>query len=315
MYEVRREGSHSADDWLLVVTGPTGLFRRTRRYGTRFARLLRSVAKTDDWTLEADVDDRGTTRTLRLSSDDPVRVPGVEPVADVSFDSDVEADFATRFSALDLDWGLVREPAPLQAGASVMIPDFAFDYRYADFRVYFEIMGFWTPSYVETKLAKLDAVEDCELLVAVDESLGAGDEIELRNHRAIPYTGTVRIKDVREALRRYETDLVAESEAGLPDELVPEADVVALDALATEYGVSETALESKSFPEHDRIGRTLVRPSVLESLRDEIRDGMDKDDAETTIRDVGVSETSAALAALGFRVEWDGLAGGTVREK
>jgi predicted nuclease of restriction endonuclease-like RecB superfamily len=308
MYEVRKT-DHGRE---VVVTGPDRLFRRTRRYGTRFARLLRSVATAEEWRLEAAIDDRGTERTMTLTDAD-VSVPGVEPVAEVSYDSGVEAEFATRFGSLDLDWELVREPEPLAAGASVAIPDFAFDYAYADFRVYFEIMGFWTPGYVEKKLGQLDAIDDVELLVAVDEDLGVGEEIEARDHRAIPYSGTVRVKDVRDALRPYESDLVADSAADLPDEFVPDADVVTIGELAGEYGVSEAAVEDRDFPGHERVGRTLVRPAVLDDLSDALEAGMSLADAEDVLEARGITESSAALSRIGYRVEWDGLSGGTLR--
>ncbi|MFC4358848.1 DUF790 family protein [Halobium salinum] len=327
MYEVRRvdaeavsENGASPDDppgtREVVVTGPDALFRRTRRYGTGFARLLRTVAKSDSWELRATVDDRGTERELVLS-DGEVSVPGVEPVAEPTYDSGVERDFAARFSGLDLDWNLVREPDPLavDGGARVMIPDFAFDYRHSDFRVYFEIMGFWTPEYVEKKLSQLAGVEDVELLVAVDDSLGVGEEVEARDHRAIPYTGSVRVKDVVDALRRYEEDLVADAAGDLPDALVPEADVVALDDLAADYGVSAEVVADKSFPEHERVGRTLVRPAVLDRLRGEIAPGQSLSEAEAVLEGYGVDDTSAALSWLDYRVEWEGLAGGTVRRK
>jgi len=310
MYEVRK----TDDGREVVVTGPTALFRATRRYGTRFARLLRTVAKGQEWHLEATIDDRGTERTMTLTDAD-VSVPGVEPVTEVSYDSGVEADFATRFESLDLDWGLVREPEPLEAGASVAIPDFAFEYRHADFRVFFEIMGFWTPDYIEKKLGQLEAIDDVELLVAVDESLGAGEAVEARDHRAVPYSGTVRVKDVRDALRRYEDDLVAESAAALPDELVPDADVVTLESLADEYGVSEDAVEGKPHPEHERIGRTLVRPAVLDELGERIEAEMALADARAELEEYGIDDASAALSALGYRVEWEGLSGGTVRDR
>ncbi|MCU4719190.1 DUF790 family protein [Halapricum hydrolyticum] len=325
MYEIERTG----DGREIVVTGPTALFRRTRRYGTRFARLLRSVAKATEWRLVATIDDDGTDRQLVLTEAD-VTVPDHEPVTAVTFDSGVEADFAARFEALDLDWVLVREPEPLAAGAHVVIPDFAFDYRYADFRVYFEIMGFWTPEYVAKKLDRLGDLEDVELLVAVDESLGVGEvddvdqltetgdasaEVEARDHRAIPYSGTVRVKDVRDALRRYEDELVAESAADLPAELVPDEDVTTLAAVAADYGVSEDAIEDEPFPEHELVGRTLVRPGVLESLAGEIEAGMDLAAVETVLKEHGIDDTSAVLSRLGYRVEWDGLAGGTIRSR
>ncbi|ESP88751.1 DUF790 family protein, partial [Candidatus Halobonum tyrrellensis] len=299
----------------VVVTGPDALFRRSRRYGTAFARLLRSVAgSAADWELEATIDDRGRERTLRLS-DAEVRVPGVEPLAEPAFDSGVEADFAARFRALDLDWELVREPEPLRVDTSVMIPDFAFVYRHADFRVFFEVMGFWTPEYVEKKLAQLDGVEDVELVVAVDESLGVGEEIAARDHRAIPYAGSVRVKDVVDVLREYEADLEAEVTADLPAELVPDADAVSVADLAAEYGVPTGAMDDVAFPEHRRLGGTLVRPAVLETAGERVEAGASYADAEAALADLGIPDASAALSALGYRVAWEGLGGGTVREK
>ncbi|MDX1748195.1 MAG: DUF790 family protein, partial [Halobacteriales archaeon] len=172
MYEVLR----TDEGRTVVVTGPDALFRTTRRYGTRFARLLRTLVTAPEWNLEATIDDNGTERTMTLSAKDPLRVPDQDPIATVTYDSDVEADFAARFGAVDLDWTLEREPEPLAAGSRVMIPDFAFEYAYADFRVFFEIMGFWTPEYVAKKLDQLETVEDVEMIVAVDHSLGVADE-------------------------------------------------------------------------------------------------------------------------------------------
>ncbi|MFC7020161.1 MULTISPECIES: DUF790 family protein [Haloarcula] len=320
MYEIRRTEAGRE----VVVTGPDALFSNTRRYGTRFARLLRTVSRAGEWHLEATVDDRGTERTLTLSDAD-LTPPGTDPVATVTYDSGVEADFAARFEALGLDWTLVREPEPLAAGEHVVVPDFAFEWQPggadgvqntgnadAEFRVFFEVMGFWTPEYVEKKLARLADLEGVELLVAVDDSLGVGEAIESLDHRAIPYRDRVRVKDVRDALRPYESDLVAASAAALPDELRPEADVVSLAALAAEHGVSEDAIEDKSFPDHERVGRTLVRPGVLADLRDELEAGMAYGTVETVFDEYGVDDDSALLARLGYRVEWDGLSGGTI---
>ena len=308
MYEVRR----TADGREVVVTGPDALFRATRRYGTRFARLLRTLVGAPSWELEATIDDGGTERTLSLSDADPVGVPDEDPIVEVTFDSGVEADFAARFGALDLDWTLEREPAPLAAGSRVMIPDFAFDYAHADFRVFFEIMGFWTPSYVEKKLDQLATVEDVDLIVAVDESLGVAAEVAVRDHRVVTYRDHVRVKDVRDVLREYESDLVAAARAELPDELRPDRDVVPLEDLASEYGVSVDAVEAIDVPDHELVGRTLVRPSVLEELASDISAGLSLAEVEDRFGQWGISDTSAVLSKLGYRVAWDGLSGGRI---
>ena len=143
----------------------------------------------------------------------------------------------------------------------------------------------------------------------------AGEAIEAEGHRAIPYSKTVRLKEVRDALRPYEADLRAESAESVPDELVPDDDVTTIASLAESYGVPELAIEDAAFPNHERVGRTLVRPAVLEALRDRIGAGMDLAAVEEFLSEYGIGDASAVLSRLGYRVEWEGLSGGTVREK
>ncbi|MGM0604880.1 MAG: DUF790 family protein [Halobacteriota archaeon] len=308
LYEIDR----SDDDRVVVVTGPDALFRRTRRYGTAFAKLLRTIAASAvRWDLRATIDDRGRERTLTLTESD-VSVPNVEPIAEPTYDSGVEANFAARFAALDLDWKLLREPDLLETGQSVMIPDFAFEYEHADFRVYFEVMGFWTPEYVEKKLGQLTDVEDVELIVAVDETLGVGAELSETDHRIVSYRDTVRLKDVVDVLREYEASLLEQTAATVPESLTPDEPVTTLESLADEYGVSVAAIEDRSFPDHRVVGRTVLRPGVVASIEAELDAGMSYTAVAEVLDDHGIEDASAILSAIGYRVIWDGLAGGTI---
>lgn len=315
MYEIdREEQPEGLPQRTVIVTGPDRLFRRTRRYGTAFARLLRSVAASAEWELRATIDDRGTEREIVLSESD-VSVPGVEPLAEPSYDSGVESDFAARYSALNLDWELRREPSLLETEASVMIPDFAFDYRYGDCRVYFEVMGFWTPAYVDKKLGQLEGVEDVELIVAVDDSLGVGEEIEATDHRALPYSESVRLKDVVDVLREYEAGLVEEAAGDLPAEFRPEDDVTTIDAVAEDYNVSTDAIAGRQFPAHEQLGQVLVRPAVLAAISEELSEGQSLSAAEDVLATYGLTDTSAVLSAVDYRVEWEGLTGGVLKKR
>ena len=162
---------------------------------------------------------------------------------------------------------------------------------------------------------RLETLEDVELLVAVDESLGVGEEIAARDFRAIPYTGTVRVKDVVDVLSEYERQLVAESVGELPETLSPEADVVTIESIAASHGVSEDALADVTFPDHEQVGRTLVRPAVLDALADGIEPGLSLSEAEAILDEYGIDDTSAVLSRLGYRVEWAGLTGGTIVDR
>jgi len=91
--------------------------------------------------------------------------------------------------------------------------------------------------------------------------------------------------------------------------------VIALADLADKYGVSVGAVEDKAFPDHELVGRTLVRPAVLAAAGEELAAGMSLSDAEGVLDERGVDDASAALSRLGYRVEWEGLGGGTLRER
>lgn len=94
--------------------------------------------------------------------------------AEPTFDSLVEASLYRGFRSLEKQghthgWLIRREPDPLLAPGVVLIPDFAFER--GSTRVYMEVAGFWSPSYKERKVAKLQALSanehDAALILAV----------------------------------------------------------------------------------------------------------------------------------------------------
>jgi predicted nuclease of restriction endonuclease-like RecB superfamily len=108
--------------------------------------------------------------------------------SDYSFDSLVEEKFARKFNEVvgnTSGWELVREPDPLiVAEGKAFIPDFMFE-KYGN-RVYLEIVGFWTPEYLERKLQKVKQIMSAnnngsstpvvDLFIAINEEL-AGSRI------------------------------------------------------------------------------------------------------------------------------------------
>ncbi len=79
--------------------------------------------------------------------------------------------FIASFGQILSGWEITREPAFLKVGNSVFIPDFAFSKPdLPDVIIYFEIVGFWTPDYLNQKQHKLKKVS-APLIIAVDETL------------------------------------------------------------------------------------------------------------------------------------------------
>jgi hypothetical protein len=79
------------------------------------------------------------------------------------FDSSIEQTFAEAFLALQQShavdgWQLLREPEPLLLEHGIFIPDFALSRDKQ--RILVEILGFWTPSYRERKIQKLQHLQN-----------------------------------------------------------------------------------------------------------------------------------------------------------
>lgn len=70
-------------------------------------------------------------------------------------------------------WTLAREATPVPAGYELLLPDFTL--RHADGReALVEIVGFWTPEYLETKLRKVAAAGLDHLILVLYRGLAAG---------------------------------------------------------------------------------------------------------------------------------------------
>jgi predicted nuclease of restriction endonuclease-like RecB superfamily len=157
------------DGYRFVLDGPNSVLRRTRAYGVDFARFLAALVRLGDWRLRAEIELRKGWRPLlfALTSEDRL---GAGLGAPPEFDSGLEAAIARKFGRERAGWRLVREGVVLEAGASLLVPDFVF--RHEDgTEVALEIVGYWTPEYLADKLGKLAAVRDMNLIVAVPRHL------------------------------------------------------------------------------------------------------------------------------------------------
>lgn len=153
----------------IEVSGPFALFRHTTVYGRALASLLPVLRGADRFELLARCTLGVRPVTVRLGSGDPIFPPDSEPRR---FDSRLEERFARDFGRMAPDWDVVREPEPVAVGGAWIFPDFALVHRVNRQRWLLEIVGFWTPAYLEAKLDRLGRAGRQDLIVVVDEKLG-----------------------------------------------------------------------------------------------------------------------------------------------
>lgn len=186
---------------ILELDGPASLLRQTERYGTRLAKLLPFIVATEHWRLTARIKGRRGQLLFELSSDMAPPLPRQQP-RPVEYDSSVEREFHRSFASAGSGWSIIREPEPLVAGSQVLIPDFAFEKD--GVKVYMEIVGFWTPSYLKRKFEKLRALTGVAMIVAVDEDGAcAPTQLDLP-HTVITFRRKVPVERVYRILKSLE---------------------------------------------------------------------------------------------------------------
>jgi len=180
--------------------GPASVLRQTRRYGVAMARFLPALIACRNWRMHAVIRTRraGWTVSLDLSSEDGLNSHLPSPD---EFDSSIEEAFARKWGPEKRDgWRMVREGELLHRGQRVFVPDFVF--RHDDGRtVLMEIIGFWTPEYVQAKIETLRTFPDRRILLAVAEPARKG--ISELPGETIPFKSALFIKDVLDRLKTF----------------------------------------------------------------------------------------------------------------
>ena len=212
IYPIDDEGNRvtstdQADGYEAVLDGPASLFSQSRKYGIRMANFLPALPLCDRWEMEADIiEDEGIAETRRFTLDASEPLESHYSARD-DFDSDVERTLAQKWERATTDWELHHEDDVLDLGEEVMIPDFALEHPDGR-RAVLEIVGFWTPEYLEEKLEKIRTAEINNLIVAVSERLDCAEEnFGEEADRVLWFKTGMHVYDVVELAEEYATSV------------------------------------------------------------------------------------------------------------
>jgi predicted nuclease of restriction endonuclease-like RecB superfamily len=194
-----------ADGYEATLDGAASLFSKSEKYGIRMANFLPALPLCGHWEMEADILDEEDGSTSRTYSFELDHTEGLAShySAQGEFDSDVERTLAQKWERANTDWELVREDDVLDLGAEVMLPDFAIEHPDGR-RVVFEIVGFWTPEYLDEKLSKIQDADRDNLIVAVSERLDcSSDDFKGMDDRVLWFKSGIHVYDVVELAEQY----------------------------------------------------------------------------------------------------------------
>ncbi len=151
----------------ITFSGPASVLRETRRYGVNFARFLPALLACKGWEMTAVLHTPWKTRARLVVSDADRFTSHLPPPEE--FDSALEESFAKKFGPQRDGWRLIREGDILHEHQKTFFPDFTF--RHEDgTEVFLEIVGFWTPEYLDQRRETLRRFRRHRILIAVPES-------------------------------------------------------------------------------------------------------------------------------------------------
>ncbi|HVA47123.1 MAG TPA: DUF790 family protein [Pirellulales bacterium] len=189
--------------YVIRLDGPASLLRETRRYGAAMARFLPALLACRGWRMHALVRTRGQQRINRLELSPADGLTSHLPPPE-EFDSSVEAAFADKWGVAPREgWTLLREGEVLCREQHVFVPDFVLAHDDGR-RVLLEIVGFWTPEYLEAKLTTMRRYRDERIILALAESKrheAFAERFAAAGFSIVRFKAALSVKSVLDALR------------------------------------------------------------------------------------------------------------------
>ncbi|MGH2638938.1 MAG: DUF790 family protein, partial [Rhabdochlamydiaceae bacterium] len=224
--------------------------------------------------------------------------------------------------SLDSGWALRREPEPLIAGRHVLIPDFSLE-KYG-FKIFMEIVGFWTKEYIERKLSKLASLSpDVRIIVALNENLRCSEaklaEVKSKAVMVLTYSKVVPTEVVISYLKTLEETVEEKQleELRRSKEFTDfTGEALNLEQVAREHNVSLQTLKRAlaDLKGYRMIGDYLLSESKIESIQKKVQqefgaaETMALSEASNVIESLGVAVgPTEILSFLGYEIEWNGL--------
>jgi len=311
MYEVHKTPS----GFHLVLDGPVSTLKFTSRYGTSLAKFLPHLLE-GQWRLKATIKEKKIYDfTLEKKDFTPYYDMMEEGEGEPVFDSKVEENFYRQFKAANTGWTIRREPEPL-INEYVMFPDFTLE-GFGQ-TVYLEVMGFWTPEYLQKKLKKIGALKGVEFIVCVNTLLECSPK-KPKGVEVIYYRKTIPLKQVLDLLKKHEKKHMEKDSQSLDkafDEDKLTGEVVEVEKLAKEYKVSIESLKKRltqlDLKGYEYTGNLLVSGETVKNLKKQVNRLYQREanygEVQTILtQTVPEDYVAEVFNRLGYEIEWKSL--------
>jgi predicted nuclease of restriction endonuclease-like RecB superfamily len=162
----------------LRLDGPVSMFHRSQKYGVQMAVFLPALLLCRGWEMRAEIASGKPGRENAFfelsSSQKRLQSDYLGGLAD---ENPVIEKFAAKWEKFESEWTLAPSSEVIPLAESAFIPDFVLQHKDGH-TFYLEVLGFWTPRYLEKRLKEFAHARFHNFILAAwDELRGSRDPL------------------------------------------------------------------------------------------------------------------------------------------
>ncbi|CDM66467.1 DUF790 family protein [Pyrinomonas methylaliphatogenes] len=159
----------------IVLDGPVSLFHRSQKYGVQMAAFLPALLLHKGWRMSAEIELKEGGRAFYELDGARHRLRS-HYVPEMSFGDELKERLVADWAKVERDWFLEPTAELIHVGEAIFAPDFILKHG-SGRRVYLEVLGFWTPRALLSRLEEYARCGFKDFLVALSEELrGSRDQ-------------------------------------------------------------------------------------------------------------------------------------------
>lgn len=161
----------AATGYQVRLSGPVSLFHRSMKYGVRMAVFLPALLQCRGWRLRAEIETKRGNGFYELNSEQQ-NLSAREDFnwAEASSQAATIEKFLAAWARLQSQWQATMSHEVLDLDGTAFVPDLVLEV--ADGRkVFVEVFGFWTPRYLQDRLAEFERSDFTNFVLLVSEEL------------------------------------------------------------------------------------------------------------------------------------------------
>jgi predicted nuclease of restriction endonuclease-like RecB superfamily len=192
----------AARGYAIRLTGPVAMFHRSQKYGIQMAVFLPTLLACQGWRMRAEIEAKfGGENFYELTSDEARLRSNL--LTAPTFENQLAEKLKSSWAKSPSDWQLAESREVIDLGESAFVPDFLLT-NSAGKLVYLEVLGFWTPRYLNERLEAFKRGHFENFILVLSEELrGSRDAPVALPANVLVCKTSLSAKDVLAVLRSF----------------------------------------------------------------------------------------------------------------